>query len=124
MNESDWCLIRYLGVWQEIYNHSRHFSSSFCLLQAMTSTSKEPSGSGVTASQLDSLMTAMRQDIREEMVAMKSEHSQEKAASNEKLVKRLRDTVFKKKIHENQYLLNQEVCMKLWSGTTSGSGKN
>ena len=82
-------------------------------------TDSGPSGastSGLTEVQLASLMSAMRQGIKDEMVTLKRELSAEREAADEKLVKKIKldkAPTFKKKGHERQYRHNEEVRLKL-----------
>ena len=61
-------------------------------------------GSGITDTQLDSIMSTIRQGLKEELSAMKRELSAEREAADEKLVKKLKlekAPVFRKKGHES-----------------------
>ena len=75
-----------------------------------------PSTSGLTETQLASLMTAMRQGIKDEMVTLKRDLSNEREAADDKLLKKIKlekAPTFKKKGHERQYRHNEEVRLKL-----------
>ena len=114
----------YLSASREDCNHSRQFScctANFILtlvlriiLLAMATGSGE--SSGISNAQLASMMTTIRQGLKEELSAMKRELSAEREAADEKLVKKLKlekAPVFRKKGHEKQYIHNEEVRMKL-----------
>ena len=74
-------------------------------------TEDEDTNALVTKAEFNQLLTAMER-VQDQMQTMKHELSTEREAANESLAKRIQldcDLVFKNKMYEKQYCLNEEV---------------
>ena len=82
---------------------------------------KEESATGVSKTDFDRLMQMMT-GLQKQMSSMKRELSDEREASNEHLVKRIKldkGPTFKKKSNEKQFHFNEEVREKLATASAS-----
>ena len=73
-------------------------------------------GVGMSSEQLAEVLRTVKDGMREEISAFKRELSQERDATDEQLLKKMRlekAPSFRKKTHKKQYQFNEEIACKL-----------
>ena len=93
----------------------------------MTTPGAPPSTSGISDAQLETLMTTIRQDMKDEVAVMKRELSAEREAADEKLVKKIKlekAPTFRKNGHEKQFRHNEEVRLKFSVARSTLDGRS
>ena len=82
------------------------------------------SSTGLSADQLQEVLKAVKEGMRDEVASLKRELASDREASDERLLKKLKlekAPSFKKNTHEKQYLFNEEVSSKMEAATSGDS---